>query len=269
MYCVIQEIQLKKPKHKGEWKEYIVTKSKFTINGKIKHHYGYYHNEETGRFERTHCEAYRITLHHSYREDGKVRKRQYSIDTVDYYTLAEGFWTTYDLVSSGVERAAAASGMDFGTLYDLVENRVKKLRARIRREWHKTPEHLAKREQDALRKNYEMDRKRFAQQYGVDKSEYDYVYDFYGNLRDKAYLNFIIRQREVSQRAHERSYYESFNHNYTYTAPASSTFDDNERAMLKDIYRVLSRKYHPDANPDTDTTTQMQLINKLKTIWEI
>lgn len=37
---------------------------------------------------------------------------------------------------------------------------------------------------------------------------------------------------------------------------------------MKQFYRELSKKFHPDANPDTDTSQQMQLLNQLKNEWD-
>ena len=54
-----------------------------------------------------------------------------------------------------------------------------------------------------------------------------------------------------------------------YSGPLSSTYTDNERGILKQFYRSLSKLYHPDLNPDTDTTAQMQLLNKLKEQWGV
>ena len=39
--------------------------------------------------------------------------------------------------------------------------------------------------------------------------------------------------------------------------------------MLKEFYRKLSKLYHPDLNPDKDTTAQMQVLNKLKEHWGV
>lgn len=43
----------------------------------------------------------------------------------------------------------------------------------------------------------------------------------------------------------------------------------DETAMLKQFYKVLSKKYHPDLNPGKDTTAEMQLLNRLKQGWGI
>ena len=45
--------------------------------------------------------------------------------------------------------------------------------------------------------------------------------------------------------------------------------EGNQTAMLKQFYKVLSKKYHPDLNPGKDTTAEMQLLNRLKQGWGI
>ena len=62
--------------------------------GQTKTYYSYYPNYEAGKFERPHREAYKISVHVSRRENGKVKKRQYPIGTVGYYALIE--WGLYD-----------------------------------------------------------------------------------------------------------------------------------------------------------------------------
>lgn len=42
---------------------------------------------------------------------------------------------------------------------------------------------------------------------------------------------------------------------------------DKDKETLKQFYRILSKKFHPDANPDIDTSNQMQLLNQLKLEW--
>lgn len=73
----------------------------------------------------------------------------------------------------------------------------------------------------------------------MDSDEYDRCYDVFGKLRNPEYLDKI--KREYKQR--------------------------KEYETLKQFYRTLSKKFHPDADPDTDTSKQMQLLNKLKGEW--
>lgn len=42
-----------------------------------------------------------------------------------------------------------------------------------------------------------------------------------------------------------------------------------EKETLKQFYRVLSKKFHPDENPDIDTSKQMTILNRLKDEWGV
>lgn len=86
MYCVIQEVERKRKNQNGYPKELKSEYMQMSINGQDESHYWHHYSKE--RFERNVKKAYRITIHESYRENGKVKKKQFGICTVDYYDLA-------------------------------------------------------------------------------------------------------------------------------------------------------------------------------------
>lgn len=98
MYCVIQELELKKENPYGEYKELISRETNWTINGVNGCTYGYTYSDE--RFKRPIKKAYKISIHHSYRENGKVKKKQWVICTMEYYSIVDygadirGYFTT-------------------------------------------------------------------------------------------------------------------------------------------------------------------------------
>ena len=69
------------------------------------------------------------------------------------------------------------------------------------------------------------------------------------------YRNEILN--EFIDRYENSSYYNYVNDNYT----------DEEKVILKQFYRVLAKKFHPDSNAGKDTTKQMALLNKLHGQW--
>ena len=105
MYCVIQEIELKKVPA-GESKEIEVYETTWTINGEHGSTWGWrYSDEHFGRPVRI---AYRISIHESYREAGRVKKKQTVICTIGYYSIVDwGGWIG-DYIKGGLKRKADA-----------------------------------------------------------------------------------------------------------------------------------------------------------------
>jgi hypothetical protein len=82
--------------------------------------------------------------------------------------------------------------------------------------------------------------------------------------------DYKARQRYEQE---SRRYYEEYYNNYnqdsssSYGGSISNNYKEEDKAVLKQFYRELSKKFHPDANPDIDTSQQMQLLNQLKQEW--
>lgn len=274
MFCVIQTLQRKKGNPYGAYRKYEVNSMSIQFpDGTSKTHYSYYPKCEAGRFERPHREAYKISIHQSRREGGKVIKKQCVIATIGYYDFAAG-WGLYECIDGGIKQAADVFDVDYETLYSLVENKVKPLADKIKKEFHRSEEYKACRQREEIEKEHQKAKKQFGEQYGVDPDEYDYCYNIFGDLMDEAYLNKITRQYKRQQDA-SRSYRESWGSNHSwggsgsYSIPSASTYSEGETAILKQFYRSLSKEYHPDLNPGKDTTAEMQLLNKLKEAWGV
>lgn len=270
MYCVIQTLQRKKSNPYGDYKKYEVSSMTISFpDGTSKTHYSYYPDYEAGRFERPRRESYRISIHESRREGGKVVKRQCAIATIGYYGLADGFGL-YDYIDSGISRAVNVFGVDYEILFSLVERKVQPLADKIQKEFRKSEEYKARRQREKIERAHQKAKKEFGKKYGVDPDEYDYCYNIFGELMEEEYLNKIIRQQEA-----RRSYREYRGSNYSgggsrsYSIPSVSTYNEDEAAILKQFYRSLSKAYHPDLNLGKDTTAEMQLLNKLKESWGI
>ena len=275
MFVVIQEIQLKKPNKNGAYKEYEVNTISFTIGGVTKTSYSYYQKIDAGRFERPHKEAFKISLHQSFRENGKVKKKQCVLATIGYYVLAED-WGLYDYVESGLTRAGTIFGSP-DELYELVEEKITPLRERIQKEFHKSEEYKTVITRKKVLDKYQKFKAAFAKKYNVDAMEYDYCFDVLGNVMNQEYLDEIIKNAEAYRS--NSSYSNSSSGNYSkssesydyssYFKSKSSTYTDEEKQMLKKFFKTLSIKFHPDMNLDTDTTKEMQLLNKLNEEWNL
>jgi len=271
MFCVIQETRLKKPNTHGAWKEYQIEDTQITMGGAVSHIYGYYPVRGAGRFERPHQEAFRILLHFSYRNDGKPRKRQYALCTASWYDFADGYFSLYDWAGSRIDHAAEAEGISVDQIYNIVEAKIGPLEKEIQRQFHKTEEYKSEKARKKLLKDYQKRKKEFAKQYGQPEAVYDNIFDVFGTLRDADYLARLQREKQQERTWQERSwssYSETGRRNYSSSSFSSAGgYSEDDKARLKKFYRLLSQKFHPDVNPDHDTSEEMKLINRLKDDW--
>ena len=128
MYCVIQEVRRKKPDPYGEHKEIIPELLELSINGVEQVPIWRWRWSEE-RFERPRLEAYKITLHQSYRENGVPRKCQYPIRTMSHYDIVE--YSLYDCADSSIQATAGKLGRDAAELYEIIEAKLGPLRERL------------------------------------------------------------------------------------------------------------------------------------------
>lgn len=263
MYCVIQEVELKKASN-GNSKRLEVYTWDWTINGNYIKKYTYRKSSEC--FDRPIKKAYKISIHESYRDNGVVKKRQWHIDTLEHYMLIEyGFeLPTY---KNGMEKKVQEMGVTEGELYEIIYNKLDPLIDRITTEYHKTDEYKAVLDQRKIIELHNRNENEFKEKYNSD--EYDLCYDIFGELRNKDELYRIKREFEKRKEYQRNSYkkaYENFKDNYNYSSSSykindSSNFNDNEKKLLKEAFKLLSHKHHPDKGGSTET---MSIINNLK-----
>lgn len=271
MFAVVQEIQLKRPVKSGDYREYEVSTT--TIRGleraSSKTYYSYGPAYDKGCFERPVRTAYKISIHESYREFGRVKKKQCAVGTIGFYPLVS--WGLYDYIDAGIKKAVEMFGVEYDVLYQMAADKMEPIRKKAEREFHRSEEYRVTQERAKVLKRYQKAKAAFAKKYSVDAHEYDACYNVFGEVMNQPYLDEIIRNAEAY-----RSYYgsESSTYNDYYSGCStfhsiSGTYTEDERAMLKKFYKTLSIKFHPDVNPDTDTTKEMQLLNKLKESWGV
>lgn len=271
MFCVIQEIETKKANKNGYSKEIISEFSKMSVNGEDLSHWWYYYSHE--KFERPVKKAYKISIHHSYRENGKVKKKQFVLCTINYYELAtDSFWGLYDCCNSKIQEVAKILNVDADLVYNMAQEKIESLQDKIREEFSQTEEYKTHEEHERITTIYLANKIQFAEKYNVDKTEYDRCYDVFGTLQNPEYLKKIEQEAEFRKKYEEqaRSYREKFYDNYTNSSYFNYEFS-NHKEENKDIYnqfyKVLAKKFHPDANPDKDTTVEMTVLNQLKAEW--
>lgn len=171
----------------------------------------------------------------------------------------------------------AADGLSVNSddIYDLVDDKVSSLIERIQNEFRQTEEYRTHQKHKKLIDAYQKRKKCFSKEYEVNESEYDKCYDVFGELRNSEYLEKIKAnyntKKEYEQQS--RSYYENNYGNYSgwgessYYENFSNNYSHDDKEILKQFYRTLSKKFHPDVNPEADTSKQMQLLNQLKKEW--
>lgn len=284
MFCVIQKVQRKKPNTEGHAKELLVEEDVFTIEGKEITEYSHWFSEE--RFERPILDAYKISIHHSYRENGKVKKKQWPICTMSYYDIAAGLPFEDFIVISTLEAKVNEMGITRGKLARMIYDKLNPLEDTLRDEYEQTEEYKTYLKHQVTLIEYREAKKEFDELYG--KGMYSQIYDVFGMLRNKELLDHLIKTKgtaeeirkaqEEARKANEeyqkrskeesRKWYEREYSGYSsgsYSSGSQGNYTDDEKAILKEIYRMASKKFHPDVTKDDGS--KMKFITKLKEQW--
>lgn len=269
MYCVIQEIELKKYNEYGAHKELEVYKSEYLINGEERIRYGYRYTGE--RFYRPIRKAYKISIHKSYRENGKVKKKQWSVCTMSYYDIADDLSDIFDYMLPGKwDKLIEDTGLNADDLYKLIHDKLDPLIKSIEAEFKATEEYKVQSKHEEIIKAYLKAKDRFESEYN---GTYEYYYDVFGVLREPEKLEqFKEQQRQYKE--YQSSYYSNYQSNYNsnyynsgYFNNVNSTYTDKEKECLKKIYKAAAMKLHPDIVKDDGES--MKFLNKLKEEWGI
>jgi 6-pyruvoyl-tetrahydropterin synthase len=268
MFCVIQKVSNKKPDKYGHHKELKVTSFSYTsLNGESKTEYSYSYGKE--RFERPVKDAYKISIHKSYRVNGKVKKKQWVICTMDYYALLE-YWPGDCITQGRLNEKLEEMGLTEEQLWDMVYQKLDPLVEEVRKEYEQTEEYKTNLKHEKILTQYRTAKYEFEKEYG--SKTYDYCYDIFGTLRNKEYLEQLKVQKK-SQEEYQKRSYENFHQNYSnydfggFSIGNVSRYTDDEKGMLKKFYRDLSKKYHPDVTNDDGSS--MKFLTKLKEQWGI
>lgn len=262
MYCVIQEIKLKKPDLNGHSKR--IDPYEWSIGHEI--YYSYHMSKEV--FERDIKKAYKISIHRSYRENGKVKKKQWVICTIGhYYIIDYGNWIGD---CCRLKDKLETIGISEQKLCNLVYAKLEPLTAKIENEYKETEEYRVSKKNDEIINKHKASEREFNNKYG---GGYNQCYDVFGELKNESKLNQILedykfrKEYEEKSKQYQRSYYEKHNSNYNYDSSSSysnnnnSNYNDDEKKLLKEAFKLLAMKHHPDRGGDTE---KMAAINNLK-----
>ena len=243
MFCVIQEVATKTVPA-GEPKGIEVYESRWTADGKEFCSYEYRNSAE--RFERPIRKSYRISIHESYRENGKVKKKQTVICTIGYYEVVDwGDWPG-DFVVGGLASKADALGLEESELADLIYTKWQAIVDRIWEEYKRTEEYAARQENCRIIREHNERVNEFTEKYSVTRSEYNRCYDVFGKLRNPEYLKKIKadfkakKEYERRSRGQSSSYYGNYGgySGGSYCGTAASNYNEADKAMLKKFYRT-------------------------------
>ena len=187
MFCVIQEVEVKTVSA-GEPKGFVVDETKVTWDGEGYTKYSYHYASE--RFERPIRKSYRISVHESQRENGKVKKKQTVICTVGYYDIVDwGGWIG-DFITGGLKAKADILGLTEDALYYDVFGKLR------------IPEYLKKIKADfKAKKEYE---RRGREQY---RSYYENFRSNYGGYSGGSYCGTAASNYNEADKAMLKKFY--------------------------------------------------------------
>ncbi|SDF04939.1 hypothetical protein SAMN04488542_10566 [Fontibacillus panacisegetis] len=165
MYCVIQKVQNKRPDPDAAYKEILSDEQEVFFDSKHRIKYSYRYSYE--RFERPIRDAYKISIHESSRENGKVKKRQWSICTLGYYDLATS--RLKDLIDPQVFHSRLLElGITERQLMEMIHQKLDPIIAVIKAEFEATEEYRAIEYQKKQLKAWRLRKTVFKKSHGVD-----------------------------------------------------------------------------------------------------
>ena len=266
---MIQKVKKKKPNQYGARKEIKVTETTWSFNGESKTSYGYTYSDE--RFERPVLDAYKISIHKSYRENGKVKKKQWVICTMGYYDFLDNWYGDYymqDRLNTWLREMEITED----EFYEIINKKIDPLNRQIEKEFKQTEEYKAKILHKVKLDEHRSAEAAFDKEYG--QGEYKYCYDVFGTLRNPEYLEELKIKKKAKEEYTRRSYEENFKRTYSnyssggsssYSFTSQSNYTDDEKKLLHEIYRMASKKFHPDVCGDNGG--KMKFLTMLKEQW--
>lgn len=265
MRCAIKQVKKETVNSVGAPKEIIVESYDWISNGEKGRTYTYRMSNE--RFERTNKTEYRISIVIEEKED------EIPVASMTYYDFVD--FNIEDCIGDRrIEEIAKNISCEAEKVWNLILGYLTPLQKEIRLEFAKTEEaQTSKRNQEIIH-SYREKKKKFSMEFGVDQEKYDRCYNVFGELMNAEYLDKIHQEVAMRQRFSENSRKKHKEAWRNFSSSSSffqgrSNHSEEEKEYLAKFYKVLAKKYHPDANPGIDTSKEMQLINELKKEWGV
>lgn len=269
MKCIIRERKQKESHSIGEPKEILVDSIEWEYEGHRGHSYSYHMSKE--RFERNNAIKYDI-----YIEKESVAgedAQEVLLGMIGYYDFVE-FGYEDCLGERKLENTAKELNVNKEELLAVIREPLEQLQSKIRAEFSRTEEAHAKKEHEEIIAKYHKAKRDFSLQYGFPARDYDRCYNVFGQLMDEEYLGRLqqrLKDREQMKFESKRYRKEQSQKRFHESLHSSTSVDYSvdEQVMLSKFYKLLAKKYHPDANPGLDTSEEMTLLNKLKRQWKV
>lgn len=265
MHCFIEEYEQKEVQYLGAPKEIIVKEFAWENHGEKGTTYTYEMSKE--RFERKNPLMYRIVLE-------TEEKQRIPVATMSYYDFVD--YSIEDCIGERkLEMISKEVNCGVDEIWEVLKEQLLPIKEKIKKEYECTPEYVTVKQNQEIISRYHENKTKFCREWGVDGGKYDRCYDVFGNLRDADYLaklQEIVREREKfsenSRKKHKQAW-RNYSNNSSFFQGNSQNYSEEERELLSKFYKVLAKKYHPDANLDVDTAREMQLLNRIKKQWGV
>ena len=186
LFCVVQELPVKKQNKRGYPKRLEVYPETEMVLDRVETTWWRYRFSEEC-FERPIKKAYKVTVHKSYREGGKVKKIQAVIGTINYYDLAEGCIDP-SKIAMGVQKAAKKLNVSAESIAVLFVEKLQSFEEAIQKRFQQT------------------DKKTFYEKFEIKESTdiYAQCYDVFGELKNPKELEHIQSMYEGRKRREQR-----------------------------------------------------------------
>ena len=157
MFCAVQELTTKKENKNGYPKRLeVYPETLELIRNSTSTRWKYRFSEE--RFERPVKKAYKITVHKSYREDGKVKAKQISICTLNYYDFVDGQLQS-DKVFTGIKKAAKGFRVAYKDMEQIVLEKIHAVEKEVLEDFSQTEEYKTHKQHEQIIVEYEKRKK--------------------------------------------------------------------------------------------------------------
>lgn len=211
MFCAVQELATKKENKNGYPKRLeVYSETQDLLYSNVGTTWKYRFSEE--RFERPVKKAYKITVHKSYREDGKVKAKQISICTLNYYDFVDG-QVQSENVSAGIKKAAKGFRVAYKDMEQIVLEKIHAVEQEVLEAFSQTEEYKTHKQHEQIIAEYEKRKKEFDEKYEYTDglNRYDICYNIFGELKnpkrlEEIELEYMAKQRRKRLKAKYEQY---------------------------------------------------------------